>query len=81
MKIHEKHRYIVDGLNNGEISGTIIMASAAGWYVGSVERDLEDGFIQPYSRDSGYMSERQAENYWDYIHRSETDHWTIDMTY
>ena len=81
MKIYETHSHIVDALNNGEISETIIMASAAGWYVGSVQRDLEDGFIQPYSRDSGYMSKREAEDYWEYIQESEIEDDENESTY
>jgi len=71
MKIHEKHSHIVDALNAGEVSEQIIMASAAGWYLGTVERDLEDDFIQPYSRDTDYMSKEKAEDFWEYNQESD----------
>ena len=42
-----------------EVSEQIVMASAAGWYVGAVCR--EDGFIQPFDRYTHYMEQSEAE--------------------
>ena len=41
------------------VSEPIVMASAAGWYVGAVCR--EDGFIQPFDRYTHYMEQSEAE--------------------
>ena len=37
-----------------EVSEDIVMASAAGWYVGAICK--EDGFIQPYDRYTDYYA-------------------------
>ena len=37
--------------DNG-VSEPIVMASAAGWYVGAI--DNSEGFVQPYDRYTGY---------------------------
>ena len=37
-----------------EVSEDIVMASAAGWYVGAICK--EGGFIQPYDRYSDYYA-------------------------
>jgi hypothetical protein len=37
-----------------ELSEPIVMASAAGWYVGKVCK--EDGFVQPYDRFTEYFA-------------------------
>jgi len=71
MKIHEKHLHIVDALNVGEVSEQIIMASAAGWYVGTVQvlempSICSGGILVPFSRDTDYMSEKEAEDCWEY---------------
>ena len=42
-----------------EVSEPIVMASAAGWYVGAICK--EDGFIQPYDRYTEYMTKEQAQ--------------------
>ena len=42
-----------------EVSEPIVMASAAGWYVGKVCR--EDGFVQPYDRFTEYMTQEEAQ--------------------
>ncbi len=42
-----------------EVSEPIVMASAAGWYVGKVCK--EDGFVQPYDRFTEYMSQEEAQ--------------------
>ena len=42
-----------------EVSEPIVMASAAGWYVGKVCR--EDGFVQPYDRFTEYMTQESAQ--------------------
>ena len=36
------------------VSEAIVMASAAGWYVGKI--DNSEGFIQPYNRYSEYFA-------------------------
>ena len=41
-----------------EVSEPIVMASAAGWYVGSI--DNSEGFIQPYDRYTDYMTKESA---------------------
>ena len=42
-----------------ELSEPIVMASAAGWYVGKVCK--EDGFVQPYDRYTEYMTQEQTQ--------------------
>ena len=42
-----------------EVSEPIVMASAAGWYVGAICR--EDGFVQPYDRFTEYMTKNCSE--------------------
>ena len=42
-----------------EVSEPIVMASAAGWYVGAICK--EDGFIPPYDRYTQYMTNEQAQ--------------------
>ena len=42
-----------------EVSEPIVMASAAGWYVGAICK--EDGIIQPYERYTQYMTKEQAQ--------------------
>ena len=42
-----------------ELSEPIVMASAAGWYVGKVCK--EDGFVQPYDRFTEYMTQEKAQ--------------------
>ena len=42
-----------------EVSEPIVMASAAGWYVGAICK--EDGFIQPYDRYTEYMTKENAQ--------------------
>ena len=37
------------------VSEPIVMASAAGWYVGSICKE-DDGFIQPYDRYTDYFA-------------------------
>ena len=41
------------------VSEPIVMASAAGWYVGKICK--EDGFVQPYDRYTEYMTQEQAQ--------------------
>ena len=38
-----------------EVSESIVMASAAGWYVGAICKE-DDGFIQPYDRYTDYFA-------------------------
>ena len=40
--------------NTSGVSEPIVMASAAGWYVGSI--DKSEGFIQPYDRYTDYVA-------------------------
>ena len=46
-----------------EVSEPIVMASAAGWYVGKVCRDYYEGgsFVQPYDRFTEYMTQESAQ--------------------
>ena len=44
----------VDGSTYMEISEPIVMASAAGWYVGKICK--EDGFVEPYDRFTEYFA-------------------------
>ena len=46
-----------------EVSEQIVMASAAGWYVGKVCRDYYEGggFVQPYDRFTEYMTQESAQ--------------------
>ena len=37
------------------VSENIVMASAAGWYVGAICKE-DDGFIQPYDRYTDYFA-------------------------
>ena len=40
-----------------DVSEPIVMASAAGWYVGAVYKEPEcDGMIAPYRRDTHYVA-------------------------
>ena len=45
--------------NSSGVSEPIVMASAAGWYVGSI--DKSEGFVQPYDRYTDYMTQEDAE--------------------
>ena len=38
-----------------QVSESIVMASAAGWYVGAICKE-DDGFIQPYDRYTDYFA-------------------------
>ena len=38
-----------------QVSENIVMASAAGWYVGAICKE-DDGFIQPYDRYTDYYA-------------------------
>ena len=60
MKIHTKKEDIK--FKNG-ISAPIVMESNAGCYVGTV--DNSDGFLQPYTRLSDYMSKTVAEIFYE----------------
>lgn len=76
MKIHAIHQPIVDALNLDEVSEEIIMASAAGWYLGSVQlidmpRICSGGVLAPYARHTDYMSKEQAEKYYEYNQEDE----------
>ena len=51
----------MEGIHTDEtVSDPVVMASAAGWYVGQVYRDAEMGFLGPWSRNTDYMSEEDA---------------------
>ena len=67
MKIHKDINDIKFTRRNGlaigfpdeglEVSEPIVMASAAGWYVGAVYKEPEcDGMIAPYRRDTHYVA-------------------------
>ena len=44
------------------VSEPIVMASAAGWYVGSICKDPDcDGMIVPYNRYTEYMTQEKAQ--------------------
>ena len=44
------------------VSEPIVMASAAGWYVGAVCKDPDcDGMIVPYNRYTEYMTQESAQ--------------------
>ena len=44
------------------VSEPIAMASAAGWYVGSICKDPDcDGMIVPYNRYTEYMTQEKAQ--------------------
>ena len=45
-----------------EVSEPIVMASAAGWYVGAICKDEEcGGMIVPYDRYTEYMTKEQSQ--------------------
>ena len=45
----------------GVVSEPLVMASAAGWYIGTVCKDDEmPDLVQPYDRWTGYMTKEQA---------------------
>ena len=45
-----------------EVSEPIVMASAAGWYVGAICKDEDcGGMIVPYNRYTQYMTQEQAQ--------------------
>ena len=51
--------------NTDGISEPIVMASAAGWYVGRDCWEAEDpNFIEPYSRESGYFETWEDAHRW-----------------
>jgi len=80
MQIHDKHEYIVDEAHdrarasyNADItnfvSGPLVMASAAGWYVGAVrwsrgEYAPDSLLLEPWDRYSDYMTEEDALVVW-----------------
>ena len=52
----------VDGSTYMEISEPIVMASAAGWYVGAICKDEDcGGMIVPYNRFTEYMTQEKAQ--------------------
>ena len=55
----ETASYIKEDEKSG-YSDIRVMKSAAGYYLGTVYTDPEDGFQEPGSRDSGYMTKEQA---------------------
>ena len=45
-----------------KVSEPIVMASAAGWYVGAICKDPDcDGMIVPYNRYTDYMTQENAQ--------------------
>tara|TARA_R110002072_G_scaffold69356_1_gene168153 strand:+ start:619 stop:852 length:234 start_codon:yes stop_codon:yes gene_type:complete len=66
---HGETQLEIERMSNVEdeaVSKPIVMASAAGWYVGQVYRDAEMGFLGPWSRNSNYMSEEDAIEMYEY---------------
>jgi len=48
--------------NTDGISEPIVMASAAGWYVGAICKDPDcDGMIVPFDRYTDYMTQESAQ--------------------
>lgn len=45
---------------NPDIKGPMVMHSTAGYYIGFEIFDHDYGFAEPYSRESGYFSTREA---------------------
>ena len=79
MKIHKdindiKFTTVKDGGERLEVSEPIVMASAAGWYVGAVYKEPEcDDMIAPYRRDTGYhATPEEAEMLLEYLEKDET---------
>lgn len=65
------------------VSKPLVMASAAGWYIGQVCVYGFDGpFLQPYDRLTDYMFEDQALSYWKSAFAAEADdiraHWRAE---
>ena len=48
------------------VSEPIVMESAAGWYIGQVYRDAELNCLLPWSRNSQYMTESMAIQYYEW---------------
>ena len=44
-----------------EVSEPIVMASAAGWYVGAICKEDGNLFIHPYDRYTEYMTQEKAQ--------------------
>ena len=67
MQIQKKIKDIKFSYQNvyGEtmkVSEPIVMASAAGWYVGAICKDPDcDGMIVPYNRYTEYMTQESAQ--------------------
>lgn len=80
MEIHKEHEYLVEAARveakaSNEIADFVtkplVMASAAGWYVGAVcwsrEADYPDDLLlQPWDRYTDYMTEKAALEYYEY---------------
>ena len=49
-----------------QVSEPIVMSNDAGWYVGQVYRDSELGCLLPWSRNSDFMTESMAIQYFDF---------------
>ena len=62
MYISNYSKETVNNTKEGEVSELIVMASAAGWYLGRVQIDSDIGFPMPYERCSDYMTEAEAIN-------------------
>lgn len=71
---HLPSKKVLDHLEAGdEGSFPLVMASAAGWYVGQIYKnsDSEYGFIGPWDRLTYYMSKADAIALWEFDWREE----------
>lgn len=69
MRVSETTRHVLQPVMEGRqtVSDLLVMQSAAGWYVGQVCSDDDIGILMPYSRESHYMTEEQAIEYWRFL--------------
>ena len=55
------------------VSEPIVMASAAGWYVGAICKDPDcDGMIVPFDRYTDYMTQENAQKCLDLVEQGES---------
>ena len=61
-----------DGDNPSDYSEMKVLQSAAGYYIGTIYTDPDDGFEEPGSRDSDYFDTREeAEKYLEELEKGE----------
>ena len=66
MKISSQfNEHVNDLIKFPNMSWPIVMASAAGWYVGRVIVETNTTMVQPYDRLSKYMTEEDALKFWE----------------